>query len=135
MNVMEFVAEQWPLIVSLLTLILLFIYREFSQGGPRLSAHELTMAVNCGNAIILDVRDSKEFSAGHIVDAINIPYTKIDDNLGKLNKYRNKQVVIVDKMGQHAGNVRKQLTAKGFQAARLRGGIAEWQQQNLPLIK
>ena len=135
MDIMVFIAEQWLLVVSLAVLVLLFIYREFNQGGPRLSVHELTRAVNNDNAIILDVRDSKEFNAGHIVDAINIPYTKLNSSLEKLNKYRDKPIVIVDKMGQHAGTISRQLTTNGFKATRLRGGIAEWQQQNLPLIK
>lgn len=134
-KLMEFIAEQWLLVASLIALILLFVYREFARGGPLLSVHELTRAVNCDGAIILDVRDSHEFKAGHIVDAINIPYAKVDDSLGGLDKYRNKQIVIVDKMGQHAATVSRQLTAKGFTATRLRGGIAEWQQQNLPLVK
>jgi rhodanese-related sulfurtransferase len=135
MNLVEFMTEQWLLVISLVALKLLYIYREFTRGGPRLSVHELTRAVNCDGAIILDVRDSKEFNVGHIVDAINIPYTKMDGNLDKLNKHRDKQIIIVDKIGQHAGAVSQQLTAKGFVVTRLRGGIAEWQQQNLPLIK
>ena len=135
MNFMAFIVEQWILVTGLAILIILFIRRELSLGGPRLSVHDLTMAVNADSAIILDVRNNNEFKDGHIVDAINIPYTEVDNSLERLNKYRDKQIIIVDKMGQHAGAVSQQLTAKGFTASRLRGGIAEWQQQNLPLIK
>lgn len=135
MNIMVFIAEQWILVTGLAALILLFFYRESTQGGPQLSVHQLTNAVNNDNAIILDIRDSKEFSAGHIVDAINVPYAEVKERLETLNKYRDRQIVIVDKMGQHAGAISRQLIADGFNANRLRGGIAEWQQQNLPLVK
>jgi rhodanese-related sulfurtransferase len=135
MNLVAFITQEWLLVISLVVLILFFIYREFTRGGPRLSVHELTRAVNSDSAIILDVRNSNEFNAGHIVDAINIPYNKMESDLGQLDKHREKQIVIVDKMGQHAGAVSQRLTAKGFVVARLRGGIAEWQQQNLPLVK
>ena len=135
MNIMVFIAEQWILVSGLAALILLFFYRESTQGGPRLSVHELTNAVNNDNAIILDIRNNEEFRAGHIVDAINIPYTEVKERLETLNKYRDRQIVIVDKMGQHAGTVCRQLTSDGFNTTRLRGGISEWQQQNLPLVK
>ena len=135
MNLMAFIAEQWLLVASLAALIIIFIYRESTRGAPRLSVHELTKAVNADGAIILDVRNSSEFNTGHIVDAINIPYTKINNSLDQLNKYRDKQIVIVDKMGQHSGTISRQLIAQGFTTTRLRGGIAEWQQQNLPLVK
>ena len=84
MDVMAFIAEEWLLVAGLIALVSLFIYRELNRGSPQLSVHELTRAVNNDGAVILDVRDSKEFKAGHIVDAINIPYTKVDDSLGKL---------------------------------------------------
>lgn len=135
MNIMVFIAEQWILVSGLAALILLFFYRESTQGGPRLSVHELTNAVNNDNAIILDIRNNEEFRAGHIVDAINIPYTEVKERLETLNKYRDRQIVIVDKIGQHAGTVSRQLTSDGFNTTRLRGGISEWQQQNLPLVK
>ena len=135
MNIMAFIAEQWMLVTGLAALILLFFYRESTQGGPRLSVHELTNAVNNDNAIILDIRNNDEFRAGHIVDAVNIPYTEVKERLETLNKYRDRQIVIVDKMGQHAGAISRQLIADGFNATRLHGGISEWQQQNLPLVK
>ena len=134
-ELIEFITEEWLLFAALAFLIAIFFYREFSQGGARLSTHELTIAVNNDSAIILDVREKKEFNAGHIIDAINIPHGEIGNSLGKLNKYRDKQIVIVDSMGQHAGTVIQQLTANDFNATRLRGGITEWQQQNLPLVK
>jgi len=39
-------------------------------------------------------------------------------------------------MGQHAGAAGTQLKKAGFEnVSRLRGGIAEWRGQNLPVVK
>jgi rhodanese-related sulfurtransferase len=49
--------------------------------------------------------------------------------------YKTKTIILVDKLGQHAGAVGRLLGKEGFEVRRLGGGIAEWQSQNLPLVK
>ncbi len=134
-NFLAFAQEQFVLIICLGALIFLFIRHETAKGGEKLSTQQLTQAVNSGDAVLLDVRDSKEFDAGHIVEAINIPHAKVNDSLKQLEKYRQKQIIVIDKLGQHSGPVVKSLTAQGFNVVRLGGGIGEWQQQSLPLVK
>lgn len=48
--------------------------------------------INENNYIIIDVRTKKEFEQGHLVDAINIPIEKLDNNIVKLDK--NKDVFV-----------------------------------------
>jgi len=132
---MVFLAEQWILVSILAALGAALIVVEGLKGGKALSYHEMTRLVNSGDAVILDVRESKEFSAGHIVDALNIPYAKIADRYTELEKHRAKTIVVVDKMGQHAGAAGKTLKDKGFSVNRLQGGMTEWQSQNLPVVK
>ncbi len=134
-NFLLFAQEQFVLIISLGALIFLFVRAETAKGGEKLSCSQVVQEVNTEKAVLLDVRESKEFEAGHIVDSINIPHTKISDSLKKLEKYRLKKIIVVDKLGQHSGPVVKQLTEKGFTVVRLGGGIGEWQQDNLPLVK
>ena len=63
---------------------------------------------------MLDVRDSKEFDAGHIVDAVNVPHSALESRLAELEKYKEKPVTIVCKMGQHAGTAGAMLRKAGF---------------------
>src|SRR5690606_21113732 len=100
-----------------------------------LSFHEVTRMLNNGEAVLLDVREKKEFDSGHIVDSINIAYTKLKDRTDELDKHKERTIVVVDKLGQHAGAAGKILKDKGFNVARLQGGISEWNGQNLPLVK
>jgi len=100
-----------------------------------MSYHEVTRMLNNNLAILLDVRESKEFSGGHIVDAVNIPYAKLGDRVDELKKHEGKTIIVVDKMGQHAGAAGRQLKEKGFNVSRLQGGMVEWTSQNLPVVK
>lgn len=135
MEWMVFVSEQWLLVSIMFVLTVTLLVIESRKGGKSLNYHEATRLVNKGEAVILDVREKKDFSAGHIVDAIHIPYAKVTDRMSELEKHKSKVIVVVDKMGQHAAAATKTLREAGWQAQRLSGGMAEWQAQNLPVVK
>ncbi|WP_075184991.1 rhodanese-like domain-containing protein [Teredinibacter haidensis] len=132
---MVFIGDQWILVSIVSVLAAALIVVEGRKGGKALSHHEITRLVNSGDAVIVDVRESKEFNAGHIVDAINIPHVKLADRASELEKHRAKTLIVVDKMGQHAGASGKALKDKGFIVTRMQGGMSEWQNQNLPVVK
>ena len=92
--------------------------------------------VNREGAVIVDVRDKKEFGHGHIAGALNVPFSAIDSRVGELAPYKEKPVVLVCKMGQHAGSIGRKLRAQGFEdVRRLSGGMAEWGANSLPVVK
>lgn len=132
----EFIGNH-PFLVGLFIILLaLFIRTEMSRGGQALSPQELVNLVNRERALVLDVRDQKEFQAGHIVDAKNIPHTVLERRMNELDKHKEKPIAVVCKMGQHAGAAGTQLRKAGFSnVARLRGGMAEWRNQGLPVVK
>lgn len=135
MNFFQFLVQEWMLTSLLLVLIIAYTLRERVKSGVPVSNNQLTALVNADKAIILDIRPSAEFKAGHLVDAINIPYERIAADLATLEKYKTKTIIIVDKIGQYAGVAGRQLAKEGFEVRRLSGGISEWQNQNLPLVK
>jgi rhodanese-related sulfurtransferase len=134
-NVVVFLQEQALIVAALAILIFAFLRRESSEAGSKLSLSEVVQAMNSENAVLLDVRDSKEFGQGHVANAINIAHAKVESNIGQLDKYREKQIIVTDAMGQHAGTVSRMLAKKGFSVARMRGGMSEWKQEGLPLVK
>lgn len=135
MTWMVFVTEQWPLFGLLAALVVAFLVLESRKGGAVVSHHQATRLVNADEAVILDVRDASEFKSGHIVDAISIPFASLASKADVLEKYKAKQIIVVDKMGQQAGSAGKILRDKGFNVVRMSGGITEWTHQNLPLVK
>jgi len=130
-----FLNEQWLLVGLLAVLVSALMFVEKKRAGTQLSFHEATRLLNSEKAILVDLRESKEFSGGHIVDAYHIPFAKLKDRAVELNKHKEKTIILVDKMGQHTGPGVKILTELGFECARLQGGMVEWQSQNLPVVK
>lgn len=131
----EFIAQEWILFSVLAVMVAAFLVLESRKGGATVSYNEATRRLNNNTAVVVDVRDQAEYRAGHITGAVNIPYALIRDKAVELEKYKNRQIIVVDKMGQHAGSAGKILREKGFDVVRLQGGITEWTQQNLPLVK
>jgi rhodanese-related sulfurtransferase len=133
---LEFVGNHWMLSSLWLLIVVAIIFLHQSTGGKTVGPQQAVMLINRANAVVLDVRDKKEFDSGHIVDAINIPLAKLSQRMAELEKYRERPMVVVCKMGQHASDACKTLQTAGYsQAVRLTGGLAEWKAQSLPLIQ
>ncbi len=133
---LEFVMQQWPLVSALVVAVLLLIFHESRRAGATVTPQQLTNLVNQQQATVIDLRDQAEFRKGHIVDALNIPYAKLGEHMGELEKLQERPVILVCKLGQYSSAAGKQLMQKGFkQIYRLSGGISEWQAAQLPLIK
>jgi rhodanese-related sulfurtransferase len=132
----EFIIGHPFLVGTFVLLLVLFIRNETRRGGNTVTAQQLVDMVNRQNAVVLDVRDKKEFQAGHIVDAVNIPFSALDSRIDELKKYQERPIVVACKMGQSAGAAGTLLRKRGFaNVSRLSGGIAEWRNQNLPVVK
>ena len=131
-----FISSHPFLVGAFVVLLALFIRNEMQRGGSSVTAQQLVDLVNRENALVLDVRDKKEFDAGHIVDAVNVPAAALESRLGELKGYKDRPVVVVCKMGQHSGAAGIVLRKNGFtNVSRLSGGLAEWRNQNLPVVK
>ncbi len=132
----EFVVNHWVLATLFVILLATLLLTESRKAGKSLSNQELVLLLNKDQAVVLDLRDKKEFGEGHITGSINIPFASLKDRAVELQKYKDKQIVLVDKMGQHTGVAGKILRAAGYQdIRRLSGGVTEWRNANMPLVK
>lgn len=135
-RLLEFITNHPELVVPFFILLALLIMLESRRGGKTVTSQQLTTLVNQGEAVIVDVRDNKEFREGHITDSRNIPFNSLKDNLTQIDKYKEKPVILVCKIGQVAGAAGKILTTSGFKdVRRLGGGITTWKSDGLPLVK
>ncbi|QKX16940.1 rhodanese-like domain-containing protein [Microbulbifer sp. YPW1] len=135
MDFFVFISEQWLLVSLLVALVYALAITERIKAGKPASAHEATRLINTEDARVVDLRDRAEFAAGHIVDAIHIPHGDIEKRIGELAPYKEKTLILADKIGQHAGPVGRQLKKAGYTVRRLEGGMSEWANQKLPLVK
>jgi rhodanese-related sulfurtransferase len=135
-QIFEFVVNHPILTGTFVLLLVLFVRNEMRRGGNTISAQQLVDRVNREGAVVVDVRDRKEFDAGHIVGAISIPFANLDTRADELKKYADKPIIVACKMGQHSGEAGMRLRKRGYQnVSRLAGGMAEWQNQNLPVVR
>ena len=93
-QVIEFIGNHPFLIGSFVLLLTLFVRNETRRGGHAVSAQQLVNMVNRENAVVLDVRDKKEFDQGHIVNAVNIPFANLSGRIDELDKYREHPLVM-----------------------------------------
>jgi rhodanese-related sulfurtransferase len=90
--------------------------------------------INSG-ALVVDVRPADAFAAGHIIDARHIPQAELGSQAEGLKKYREKPVIVCCETGMSSGASAGVLKSLGFsKVVNLRGGLAAWKQENLPLV-
>jgi len=121
--------------VILAVLAIVIEIRERAKGSSLIGTADTVRLTNSG-ALVLDVRDTAEYEAGHIIDARSIPAKEIATRVDTLKKYKEKPVVVCCENGFASAAAAKVLKALGFtKVATLRGGLRSWRQENLPLVK
>lgn len=132
----EFVVSHYILVSIFVVLLLALLALETRRGGAKISAQGAIGLINRDAAVVVDIRDRKDFNEGRITGSVNIPLSALKSRSGELSKHKEKQLIVVDKMGQHSAMAVKQLNADGFtDVVRLSGGVADWKASNLPLVK
>lgn len=104
------------------------------RSGQTVSVHQATQLINKQNALVVDIREKKEFGEGHLANALNIPYASLADRMSELESSKERPILLVCKAGQTVGMAGKTLQQKGYQVYRLTGGMMEWRNQNLPVV-
>ena len=94
---------------------------------------ELAGRIAAGDVIVLDVRPTAEYSAGHIAGARSIPIEQLADSLKAIP--RDVEVVAYCR-GPYcvmADDAVRLLRRRGRRALRLADGFPEWQRAQLPV--
>ena len=114
----------WPVIAKLV--------RPGREVGPA----EAVQLINRRDAVVVDVRDAAEYKSGHITNARHIPEADIESRMKELERVKAKPIIVSCARGNRSMNVANRLRGLGFaEVFSLRGGIAAWQQANMPLEK
>ena len=104
--------------------------------GNEVSVLEAVQLINRRDAVVIDVRDSGEYAAGHIGNARHIPEAQLAERTKELEKFKTRPIIISCRTGGRAAHAGDVLRKHGFgEVFVLRGGIAAWQQSSMPLEK
>lgn len=87
-------------------------------------------------ATLVDLRDAASFATGHIGGARNVPGDQIIAGADALKKLRDRQIIVCDDKGVAGAAAVRTLTDQGFsKVLTLRGGLAAWRAEHLPLTR
>jgi len=134
----EYTANHPFLVAAAAILAVLAVVIEMRQRTRGSQAIEPTAAVRLANAgaLVLDVRDGKDYEAGHIIDARHVPASELAGRAESFKRYRDKPVLVYCDGGPASAGAARLLRAAGFgKVVTLRGGLQSWRQENLPLVK
>lgn len=95
--------------------------------------HELLDRLGTGDLVLIDVRPTGEYAAGHLPGATSVPPGDIDRFLDELPTDREIIAYCRGPYCVYADDAVRKLTAHGRRARRLREGIPEWRQHGGPI--
>lgn len=81
--------------------------------------------------VIVDVRPTQDFTAGHLPGAQSIPLEELADAIKALG--RPPEIVVYDRLSQRSNSAARQLAEAGLRARALSGGIGAWAMKGFPL--
>jgi rhodanese-related sulfurtransferase len=97
---------------------------------------EATQLINRRNAVLLDVREPKEFEGGRLPSAIHIPLSQLAGRVSELAKFTARPIVAYCDTGRRSRMAAGALEKAGFKEIyTLHGGIAAWKKDGLPVEK
>lgn len=135
-NLGQFIINHWQLWSLFVAVLLATFLNELvtqKKKAKELTPQAAIDLINNANAVVIDLRDKESFKKGHIIDAINAKSEDFEQQ--KMEKYKNKPIILVCERGLQAPALAKKIAAEGYQVVVLSGGIASWKNSDLPLVK
>jgi len=67
-----------------------------------------------GDAVWIDVRTASEYAAGHVSQAVNIPYDEITERIGEVTGDKDELIYVYCRSGNRSGIAKVALAQAGF---------------------
>lgn len=139
-EIMQFVSRH-PILsiawVGLLAAVLFTTFKGLTSKIKVITRGEATRLINKEEAVVVDLRQRDDFRKGHIAGSLNLLPAEIKaNNLGELEKHKDKPIIVVDGSGMQAQEPANNLNKAGFgRVFVLKEGVAGWSGENLPLVR
>jgi len=127
---LEFIFNHYIYSLALVVVTYLLIQDLLDSAFKKFGTITPLMAVakmNESDTVVIDVREVDEFIKGHIETAINMPLSKLPEQLSKLETHKKSPLLIACETGTRSASAAKILTKAGFeQVLVMTGGMVAW---------
>jgi rhodanese-related sulfurtransferase len=104
------------------------------SGASQLTPQQATLMMNRDDAVVIDVRDTKDWATGHIPNARHIALDQLEKQLPEIEKLKARPLILNCQMGGRSGTACGTLKKHGFEKVfNLAGGIDAWRDAGLPV--
>jgi rhodanese-related sulfurtransferase len=126
---MDFVRDHTILIIVFMagSALLWMRYGLYLRGVRQVDADSARKLVDERQALLVDVREKKEYDAAHIPGSTHIPLSQMRHRLRELERHRGQPLVISCRSGSRSAKACLVLKKNGFEEVyNLKGGILAW---------
>lgn len=127
-----------PLLASLIDVPRELWKRLFNlfRGVKDVTPREAKSLIDSREALVLDVREQKEYDAWHLPGSLLIPLGSVQARAAELERYKLHPVVVICHGGKRSADACDRLAKLGFrQTFNIAGGILAWDKAGLPIEK
>ena len=108
-------------------MLFLYVRRMFRlRSLKNYSPAEVAERLRSNNIVLLDVRTAAERQRSTIGGSTHIPLHELRKRSSELEKHKAKEIICYCASGRRSISATATLTKLGFNAANMKGGIAEW---------
>jgi len=136
---LPFLESNWWLVLILVVsggMLLWPLFGGRFSSVREIGAYEATALINRRNAVLVDVRDAKEYAEGRIPNAMHVPQGELPNRAKELKKHMARPVIAYCDRGQRSRVAAGVLAKQGFaEVYTLRGGLRAWSEAGLPVEK
>ena len=134
-QILEFVRNNLMYVVLAVTSGAMLIWQTVSgSGGNRVTPLQATLMLNRDDALVIDVREANEWSAGHIPNSRHIVLGQLEKHIHEIEKFKTRPLIINCQTGNRSSSACGTLKKHGFEKVyNLAGGIGAWREAGLPV--
>lgn len=135
-RLIEFIGNH-PILIGAFAAVLTFIVINEvrrKSGSREISAKDAVRLINDENALVLDIREAGDYQTGHIINAKNVPFSRLSEETASVGGDVNRPVIVYCKSGMNSQAACGKLQAAGYTRVYcLKNGLFGWQEENLPV--
>ncbi|MFG2231504.1 rhodanese-like domain-containing protein [Streptomyces sp. NPDC048723] len=106
----------------------------FRRGPARVTPADVHQHTRDEGAVLLDVRERAEWTAGHAPGAVHAPLSALLAGAGLPRDAEGRSLMVICRSGRRSRQAARLLTERGAEAVDVTGGMNAWAAAGLPVV-